>query len=86
MTDSTCCQHLWFEVPGLPETAKTDFATGPDGQDGEGGVLEGNTQPGLRRQLESPADEISNDVCVTHHDLHAVLALTGVGSVEILPR
>ena len=84
--DSTCGQHLRLEVPGLAQTAETDPAAGPDGDDGQGGVLQGDTQPGLGWELEGPTDEVSDDVCVTHHDLVAVLTLSRLSSVEILGR
>ena len=71
-------------MPGLSETAETDPATGADGEDGQGGVLQGDPTPGLGWELKSPADKISDDVCVTDHDLVTVYSLAGLGSVEIL--
>merc|ERR1719445_685473 len=76
--DSGCGQHLRLEVPGLAQTAKADPAGGPDGEDGEGGVLQGDPPPGLWRELESPADEISDDIGVTDHDLVTVSGLAGL--------
>ena len=83
---STCGQHLRLEVAGLAQTAETDPAAGPDGDDGQGGVLQGDPEPGLGWELEGPTDEVSDDVSVTHHDLVAVLTLSRLSSVEILGR
>ena len=71
-------------MPGLSETAETDPATGADGEDGQGGVLQGDPQPGLGRELEGAADKVSDDVSVADHDLVTVSALSRVSSVEIL--
>ena len=73
-------------MAGLAQTAETDPAAGPDGDDGQGGVLQGDPEPGLGWELEGPTDEVSDDVSVTHHDLVAVLTLSRLSSVEILGR
>ena len=71
-------------MPGLPETAETDPAAGADGQDCQRGVLEGDTEPGLGRELKGSTDEVSDDIGVADHHLVTVPALAGLGSVEIL--
>ena len=72
-------------MSGLAQTSEADSATGSDGEDGQRGVLQGDPQPGLGRELERSADEISDDVGVADHDLVTVLSLGRLGSVEILP-
>ena len=71
-------------MPGLAQTAEADPARGADCEDGEGGVLQRDSTPGLRWELKSSADKISDDVCVTDHDLVTVCSLAGIGSVEVL--
>ena len=62
-------------MSAVAETGEGDAAVGPDGHPRDGGVEEGDAEPGLGRDLEGAADEVADHVGVTDHQLVGVLLL-----------
>jgi len=71
-------------VTGSAQRAKHDSALGSDGQPRDGSVVQPNPQPSLGRNLQSPADAVSDDIGVTDDDVVRVLFLRLFGLGEVL--
>ena len=73
-------------MAGVPQGSDADPAVRSDGQPGQAGVLQRDPQPRLGWELEGAADEVTDDVCVTHHDLVTVLPLLRLRPVKVFPE
>ena len=58
-----------IEVMSLSDPSNPDPAAGSDVQRGDGGVLDGEPEPSIRRPLHRPAQKVPDDVPVTHQDI-----------------
>merc|ERR1719318_395885 len=79
-------EHFRGEMTSFSKSPAVHPAIRPDDQPGQGGVLQGQAQPGFRGELESTAGKVPNNIGMADNDLIAVFLLVGLCSVEILPE